>query len=256
MKIHFRTYGSNNGFDILDIFVRKYGQVSIEDSEVVVVIGGDGYLLETIHEMHSLNIKKPIYGMNNGTVGFLLNGLTEKNDLVERISSSKTITLNPIHAIVECGKEIKSIFGFNEIQLFRQSRQAANIDVTISRIGADDISMKKLACDGIIFSTAAGSTAYNRAAGGPIVPLSSNVIPLTPICAFRPMWKGALIPDNSVVAFKIIDTEKRPVSVVADSEEIRNISHVTCHLAKDHGIELLFHDSCLEKKVFAEQFIF
>lgn len=255
MKIHFTT-SDYSDVTIFETLVSKYGQSNITDADTIVCLGGDGYLLEFIHSRLSNDnlYVPPIFGINTGTVGFLLNEMIDLSEnLIEKIENSKEITLNPLYAVIkDQNNKTFCKYALNEVSLFRKSRQAAKIKVTVN--GVDRI--EEIIGDGILLSTPAGSTAYNRSAGGPIIPLGGNLLPLTPICPFRPRnWRGALLPYNSVVKFGTNEPEKRPVSVVADSFEVENAKEVVCSVAHDINIHLLFgNKNCLEEKIFSEQF--
>lgn len=254
MKLHFKASNFPERDRYLSYLNDRYNSVPLEDADYIVCLGGDGFLLESIHDIVNQNIDVdiPIYGMNMGTVGFLLNEVN-LDLIVDNIENSKKITLYPlITHIKDAYDNVITKHAFNEVSLYRQSKQAAKIGVSINFKSRID----EIIGDGILLSTPAGSTAYNRSAGGPIVPLNGNLLPLTPICPFRPRnWKGALIPFDSLVRFDIHEQEKRPVSVVADSFEIRNASCVTCNIDRQKKIHLLFNDkNCLEERIFSEQF--
>ncbi|MGB0717924.1 MAG: NAD kinase [Alphaproteobacteria bacterium] len=218
------------------------------DADVLVCIGGDGFLLETLSNAPKL----PVYGVNLGTVGFLLNPFVPEG-LVERVAHARSISIHPLEmrAVDTNGGEHK-INALNEVALFRQTRQAAQIEIEID----DTPRMEALVCDGILVCTPAGSTAYNLSAHGPILPLRSKLLGLTPISAFRPRrWRGALLPDDSKVTLRITDPTKRPVSATADSTEVRDVSEVHVRLTKNQAQTLLFDpDHHLEERIMQEQF--
>lgn len=220
--------------------------------DVIVALGGDGFMLQVMHQYMHRNI--PIYGMNCGTVGFLLN--TYSSDaLIERIATARTSVLHPLsmYARTLDGKE-KHQLAINEVSLFRQSRQAAKIRITIDHV----VRLEEIICDGILVSTPAGSTAYNFSVGGPIIPLSGNLIAMTPIGAFRPRrWRGAQLHHSASVIFEILEAEKRPVSAVADFTEIRDVVSVSIDEERSINIRVLFDpEHNLEERIINEQFIY
>tara|TARA_A100000164_G_scaffold96442_1_gene83761 strand:+ start:145 stop:912 length:768 start_codon:yes stop_codon:yes gene_type:complete len=228
----------------------NYTNYDLKRANVIVVLGGDGSILSLINNQEYL--KKKIYGMNRGTIGFLLNTFDQKN-LLDRIKDSKEFKLNPVSmTVTDINNKKYKALSLNEVSLLRQNRFAANVQVKIN----DKIKIKKLICDGILVSTPAGSTAYNLSAHGPILPLNSSLLALTPICPFRPRrWKGALIDTKSKISLKILDPINRPVSATAGQVEIRNVKYVEviCNFKK--SLKLLFDESqSLEEKIFNEQF--
>lgn len=229
---------------------KRYGNMNCSKADVIVVLGGDGFMLQTLHKYITKGV--PFYGMNCGSVGFLMNGY-EIDNLPKRLASADAVTLHPLmmHAIADNGKE-KQALAFNEVSLWRQSRQAADISITIDGIKK----MPNLVCDGVLVSTPAGSTAYNFSVHGPILPLTSNVLALTPISPFRPRrWHGAILPHHAEVIFEIQQSEKRPVSAVADFTELRHVERVSVKERTDIGLKLLFNpENNLEDRVLDEQF--
>ena len=223
---------------------------NIDNYDIAITLGGDGEMLRALHT--TKNFKTKIFGMNRGSIGFLLNEYN-KDNLVTRIINSQSVKLYPLKMTVttEDNKIIKA-HAFNEVSLLRETNQIAKIRIIID----DVIRMDSLYADGVIVSTPAGSTAYNFAAYGPIIPLNANILALTPISPFRPRrWDGALIPYKSTIKFEILEHKKRPVSAVADSSETRNIKSVEIYL--DFSIEktILFDkDNNLQEKIFEEQF--
>ncbi len=218
--------------------------------DVVVVLGGDGFMLQTMHRFIDRDV--PLYGMNCGTVGFLLNNYADQY-LYERLSNARAITLYPLTMFARCtnGKEVEAL-AINEVSLFRESRQAAKIRITVDHVPR----IQELVGDGVLVSTPAGSTAYNFSAGGPILPLSSNVLALTPIAPFRPRrWRGALLEHNASIVFDILDADKRPVSAVADFTEVRDVSVVFVSEQRKISFDLLFDpEHNLEERIRMEQF--
>ncbi|PCI34541.1 MAG: NAD kinase [Alphaproteobacteria bacterium] len=228
-----------------------YDFAPLEDADVIVALGGDGFILHLIHDI--MPHRASIFGMNRGTVGFLLNDFQE-DALIERIKISTPITLHPLRMTVETENGDRSeALAINEVSLLRQTRQTAKIRILVD----GKIRMEELVCDGILISTPAGSTAYNLSAHGPIIPMSAEILAMTPISAFRPRrWKGALLPHNSKVTFEIIDPGKRPVSAVADTREVRHVTRVSIEQDRSIKINLLFDSHhTLEERILNEQFI-
>lgn len=254
MKIYFHASETQTSKNNKERLIKKYGQAeSLKDADVVVVLGGDGTMLETLHAALRSGMDLPVYGLNCGSVGFLLNPYQE-DDLIERIKDAKETHIHPLkmQATNKDG-EVKEAIAFNEVSLMRQRRQAAKLKVTVN----DVVRLEELICDGIIVSTPAGSTAYNLSAHGPILPLSSNMLALTPISAFRPRrWNGAILPDTSCLSFEVLETDKRPVSAVADFTEVRYVKDIKVWQSKDLQQTVLFApDHNLEERMLKEQFI-
>ncbi|MDB5451165.1 MAG: kinase, partial [Phenylobacterium sp.] len=228
----------------------RYGDHSLEESEVVVALGGDGFMLEALHE--SVAVRRPIFGMNRGSVGFLMNDYAEE-DLLERINQAERAVIHPLAmtAVDAEGREHRAL-AINEVSLLRQTRQTAKLRISID----GKVRLSELSCDGALVATPAGSTAYNLSAHGPIIPLDARVLALTPISAFRPRrWRGALLAHTARVTFEILEADKRPVSAVADNFEVRDVLEV--HVAEDRDIALrMLFDAgrSLEERVLAEQF--
>jgi len=218
-------------------------------AEVCISIGGDGFLLETLE----LDPKIPVYGMNRGTVGFLLNPV-DLEGLPEKLAQARTVTIHPLEMRAKdtAGKE-HTLKALNEVALFRETRQAAQIDILVDGVPR----LETLVCDGVLVCTPAGSTAYNLSAHGPIIPLRARLLGLTPISAFRPRrWRGALLPDDSRVTFRVRDANKRPVSATAGSVEVRDVAEVQVRLTKNQPRTLLFDpDHHLEERIMQEQFL-
>ena len=233
-------------YDFVDL-KKKRGKV-----DVIVCLGGDGFILQTLHQYMHRHI--PIYGMNCGTVGFLLNEF-QPHDLHERIVNSRPSTLHPLsmYARTLDGKE-KHQLAINEVSLFRESRQAAKIRISIDHV----VRLDELTADGILVSTPAGSTAYNFSVGGPIIPLTGNLLAMTPIGPFRPRrWRGAQVHQSASIAFEILEPQKRPVSVVADFTEIRDVSSVNIDVDRSIKLTLLFDpEHNLEERILKEQFVY
>ncbi|MBR4126373.1 MAG: NAD kinase [Alphaproteobacteria bacterium] len=230
---------------------RIYGCSSMTKADVFVVLGGDGFMLQTLHGHIEKGV--PFYGMNRGSVGFLMNKYQE-NDLSDRLETAGLVTLHPLvmEAFAINGKHKKAL-AFNEVSLWRQSRQTADISISVDGVQK----LADLICDGVLVSTPAGSTAYNFSAHGPILPLTSNVLALTPISPFRPRrWQGAILPRHATVSFDVLQGEKRPVSAVADFTEMRNVVKVTVKEDETIGLNLLFDpERNLADRVLDEQFL-
>ena len=230
----------------------RYGNHVDDAADVVVALGGDGLMLETLHRMMARGDTRPVYGMNCGSVGFLMNGLGE-DELPERLGRAQAAILHPLrmHAVTQTGA-VEEALALNEVSLLRQLRQAAKIRITVD----GRVRLQELVCDGVLVSTPAGSTAYNLSAHGPIVPLSANLLPLTPISAFRPRrWRGALLPSTVDVLFEVLEQEKRPVAAVADFTEVRDVASVALSEDREVVVTVLFDpDQGLSERIIAEQF--
>jgi len=227
-----------------------YGKLTPAEADVIVALGGDGFMLQTLHR--HLALGKPVFGMKAGTVGFLMN-LFRPEELAERIACARPTLLRPLEmqAVTEAGITT-DLLAFNEVSLLRQTKQAAKIRVNLN--GAPKID--ELVCDGVLVSTAAGSTAYNLSAHGPILPLGSAVLALTPIAAFRPRrWRGAILRADTEVRFEVLDHYKRPVSATADASEVRDVVEVTIRESRERTVTLLFDpEHNLEDRILNEQF--
>ncbi|MBL8712668.1 MAG: NAD kinase [Alphaproteobacteria bacterium] len=228
-----------------------YGHTPMEDADVIVALGGDGSMLRALHE--GLRLKKPVYGMNRGSVGFLLNEYSDKN-LMQRLERAQVVKLNPLRMkVTTMNGGSQDALAINEVSLLRETRQAAKLKVTIDGV----VRLDELICDGIIFSTPAGSTAYNLSAHGPIIPLSAGILALTPISAFRPRrWRGALLPQSARLKLTIMEARNRPVSAVADFTEIRDVETVEVWQDTSVEISLLFDPEMnLDERMIKEQFM-
>ena len=230
--------------------IARYGECRLTEAAAVVALGGDGFMLETIHQVLALDV--PVYGMNRGSVGFLMNSYSE-DDLAGRLSRAQAAELHPLrmHSITASGALVEAL-AFNEVSLLRQLRQASKIRILID----GRVRLEELSCDGVLISTPAGSTAYNLSAHGPIVPLSANLLPLTPISAFRPRrWRGALLPSTADVLFEVLETDKRPTAAVADFTEVRDVVSVAVSEDRSVTVTVLFDpDQGLSERIIAEQF--
>lgn len=229
----------------------RYGHVPADRADVIVAVGGDGFMLQVLHAYMDLGL--PVYGVNRGSVGFLMNEFGD-NDLLERLQSAERTTVTPLrmraHGVDGSMTEALAI---NEVSLLRETRQAAKLRILVD--GRERL--PELICDGAIIATPAGSTAYNLSAHGPIIPITSELLALTPISAFRPRrWRGALLPKHVEVAFEILEARKRPVSAVADFHEVRDVARVEVASAEDKALTLLFDGGhSLEERLMREQFI-
>ena len=230
----------------------RYGDASPEKADAIVALGGDGLMLQTLHA-HMQNAI-PIYGMNRGSVGFLMNEYAE-DGLKERLSNAKINIIHPLKMdVLDCDGVKHKALAINEASLFRQTYQAAKLRIAVD----DTVRMEELICDGVLVSTPAGSTAYNLSAHGPILPINAPLLALTPISPFRPRsWRGALLPNKAKVAIEVLEADKRPVSAVADHTEFRSVARVD--VAEEAEIDLLMMfdpGHALEDRILAEQFRF
>ena len=228
----------------------RFGNVPEEEAHVIVALGGDGFMLQTLHRTQSLDV--PVYGMNRGTVGFLMNEYSE-DDLSERLDAAVEEVINPLSMRAKCvdGSDYRAL-AINEVSLLRAGPQAAQLKITID----GHTRLKELVCDGALLATPAGSTAYNYSAHGPILPIGSDVLALTAVAAFRPRrWRGALLPKTSKVRFDVIDPEKRPVMADADSRCVENVLWVEIQSEPSICHRLLFDPGHgLEERLIREQF--
>lgn len=230
----------------------RYGSVDPDQADVIVALGGDGLMLQTLHRYMDTGI--PIYGMNRGSVGFLMNEYSGE-DLRERLNKAEQTEIHPLRMrATDTGGGEHEALAINEVSLFRQTHQAARLRISID----GRVRMEELICDGVLVATPAGSTAYNLSVDGPILPISSPLLALTPISAFRPRrWRGALLPRAAKVLIEVLESDKRPVSAVADHTEFRNVTEV--HVSEDSQtcINLLFDEGhSLEERVIREQFVY
>ena len=249
-KITFLASDAEKAQQALKRLTARYGTLPVEAADIIVALGGDGFMLESLHRYTAVG--RPIYGMQRGSVGFLMNEYRE-SDLPKRVAHAKGYKLHPLRmkARTLSGGHTEAL-AINEVSLLRETRQAAKI-----RISVDDVvRLDCLVCDGILVATPAGSTAYNLSAHGPIVPLGAPLLALTPICAFRPRrWRGALLPHLAKVRFEILEAEKRPVSAVADYTEVRDVAEVEVVEDRKASLTLLFDpEHNLEERILKEQF--
>jgi NAD+ kinase len=250
-KIHFVASQIDGAQAAMQSLQQKYGQHDRQDADVIVALGGDGFMLRTLHRF--LPEKVPVYGMKMGKVGFLMNRFGE-DSLFDRLNSADVVELKPLCmiAMTEAGNEAKSL-AINEVALLRQLNQAAHIRILVN--GSEKV--EDLVCDGVLVATAAGSTAYNLSAHGPILPLGTEALALTPISPFRPRrWRGAVLPSSARIRFEILDHYKRPVSATADAEEIRNVISVDVFEDQEVTLKLMFDpEHSLEQRILDEQFL-
>jgi len=249
-KIAFMASTAPEAQTALESLVRLYGQHAPEEADVVVALGGDGLMLQTMHRL--MGTAKPIYGMNRGSVGFLLNEFREEN-LPERIAAAERSVIHPLAMRAhDLDGNVHEAPAINEVSLLRQTAQAAKLSIAVD----GRIRLEELVADGVLVSTPAGSTAYNFSANGPILPLNATLLAVTPISAFRPRrWRGALIPDKASILIEVREAEKRPVHAVADHIEFRNIGRV--EITMDHDVDLvLLHDTGhgWDERILSEQF--
>ena len=231
---------------------RRYHWAEERDAELLVALGGDGFMLHTLHQMLDGGEVRPVFGMNRGTVGFLMNEW-RIDRLADRIAAAKPIKVAPLTMTAHTihGDEWTHA-AINEVSLLRETRQAAKIEVLVN----GRVAMPELVCDGVLVATPAGSTAYNLSARGPILPLNAKMLALTPIAPFRPRrWSGAILPDDTRVCFKVLDPENRLVSAVADQFEVRDVAQVEVSLDRERSMTLLFDpEHALDERIAMEQF--
>lgn len=250
-KIHFVASQVEEADAAMAVLQGKYGQHELEQADVIVALGGDGFMLRTLHRFLPAGL--PVYGMKLGNVGFLMNRFRE-DDLRNRLAEADVVELNPLCmiAVTEAGNESRSL-AINEVSLLRQLNQAAHIRILVN----GSVKVEDLVCDGVLVSTAAGSSAYNLSVQGPILPLGSEALALTPISPFRPRrWRGAVLPSSARIRFEVLDNYKRPVSATADAQEIRNVISVDVFEEKNVTLKLMFDpDHSLEQRILDEQFL-
>ncbi|MGE4481847.1 NAD kinase [Acidocella sp.] len=250
MKLAFIAAQTASAASAKQRLIARYGDYPVKEAKAIVALGGDGLMLECLHQV--LGGSLPVYGMNCGSVGFMMNEYNEA-DLPERIKHALSSVLHPLrmHAVTASGV-VEEAMALNEVSLLREGRQAAKIRISVDHRER----LKELICDGVLISTPAGSTAYNLSAHGPIVPLSANLLPLTPISAFRPRrWRGALLPSTVDVLFEVLEPDKRPVAAVADFTEVRDVISVAVNEDRNLGATVLFDpDRALSERIITEQF--
>jgi len=249
-KIAFVAAKQPEAQEALKVLAHRYGNVATDQADVIVALGGDGFMLESLHG--AIGSGTPIYGMNRGTIGFLMNEYRD-DDLPERIARAQSVGLRPLKMTATgVDGSTTTALAINEVSLLRESRMAAKIRIFIDGVARLD----EMICDGVLVATPAGSTAYNLSAHGPIIPMGANLLALTPISAFRPRrWRGALLPRKAEIAFEILQPELRPVSATADYTEVRDVKRVEIHQDHSHRLELLFDpEHNLEERILKEQF--
>jgi NAD+ kinase len=250
MKFFFNSSDTKDALLAKEKFINEYGQHDVENADIIIPIGGDGFLLRNLHDYNQLNI--PFFGINYGSIGFLMNQQGDKN-LKRIIEFSKETILYPLQMkAIGVNNDSFSSIAYNEVSIMRQTHQAAKINIKINDIER----MKELICDGVLVSTAAGSTAYNLSAQGSIIPLDSNLLALTPISSFRPRrWRGALLQKKTKIIFNVINFKKRPASVTADNSEFRDIQSVEIKSSDKNSCKILFDSiDSIEEKILNEQF--
>ncbi len=231
--------------------IGRYGNVVPEDADVIVALGGDGFMLQILHDTQA--VPAPVYGMNRGTVGFLMNTYSE-SDLPERLAAAEEEKLNPLAMRATCVDDsVHEALAINEVSMLRAGPQAAKLRIKID----GRLRMEELVCDGALISTPAGSTAYNYSAHGPILPIGSDVLALTAIAPFRPRrWRGALVPKLATVTFEVLESHKRPVMAHADSRSIENVAAVEIRSDESIAHRILFDPGHgLEERLIREQFV-
>ena len=250
-KIAFLADKTEDAQNALSILSKRYGCHSVESAETIVALGGDGFMLSILHNSQFMAL--PVYGMNRGTVGFLMNEFSEDN-LIERLTQAEAADINPLRMQAMCldGSKVDAL-AINEVSLLRAGPQAAKLKITVD----DKVRMEELVCDGALVSTPAGSTAYNYSSHGPILPIQSDVLALTAISAFRPRrWRGALLPKTAKVRFDVLDPEKLPVMADADSRLSTQVLSVEISSDKHARHRILFDPGHgLEERLIREQFV-
>ena len=249
-KICFVTNNTATANDAADRLRRRYGSSDIDNADFVVALGGDGLMLQTLHRVMGRDI--PTYGMNFGSIGFMMNEFSE-NGLEERLAAAQRTDIYPLSmTVLSATGEMRSALALNEVSLFRSTYQAAKLQIIVD----GETRLDELICDGALLATPAGSTAYNLSAHGPILPIEAQLLALTPISPFRPRrWRGAILSNRAVVKFVTREAEKRPVSAVADNVEFQNVQEVTVREDRSKRVTLLFDPgTSLEERVLSEQF--
>lgn len=234
----------------LEELVRLYGNSRVEDADVIVALGGDGFMLQTLHE--TMHHDQRVYGMNRGSVGFLMNDYRSE-DLRQRVAVAVENELHPLQMTAVDSDGVTTVaLAINEVYLFRQSYQASKLRVEVD----GKVRLDELICDGLMIATPAGSTAYNLSAHGPILPLEAPLLAMTPVSAFRPRrWRGALLPNRVTVDIEILEPEKRPVNAVADNAEVKSVRHIrVCQMNDVSGRILSDPDHSWSDRILAEQF--
>lgn len=251
-KLAFQASNKREAQDARKALIAQYGDHDAADADVIISLGGDGFMLNTLRRNMTL-IRRglPVYGMNQGTIGFLMNAYSV-DDLHTRLAKAEVATIHPLKMTANGPGGTYEALAINEVSLLRQTRQTAHIQIEID----GRIRLERLIADGVLVATSAGSTAYNLSAHGPVVPLGAEILALTPISAFRPRrWRGALLKTNAKVDFTVMDPDKRPVSATADDQEFRNITQVSVEQDKSIALNLMFDEGrALDEKILQEQF--
>ncbi|WP_347139713.1 NAD kinase [Paracoccus sp. SSK6] len=250
-RIHFTASESEIAQEALAMLSNRYGTVDLDRAQVVVALGGDGFMLQTLHAIQDRDL--PVYGMNRGTVGFLMNAYSE-GGLLERLSAAEETVINPLRMrAIRADGSVHEALAINEVSMLREGPQAAKLRVHVD----GKMRMEELVCDGVLIATPAGSTAYNYSAHGPILPINSEVLALTAIAPFRPRrWRGALLPKGANVEVEVLTPERRPVMADADSRFVRHVVRVQIRSAQDVRHRLLFdRGHGLEERLLREQFV-
>ncbi|MBO6920453.1 MAG: NAD kinase [Rhizobiaceae bacterium] len=252
MKIAFQASSADHAQEAIKHLAALYGNVALEDADVIVALGGDGFMLQMLHD--EMNTGRLVYGMNRGTIGFLMNDYDDKN-LIERIDAAVENIIHPLEmkAVNAHGDEFTAL-AINEVSLLRQSYQAAKIKVYVD----NKPRLEALICDGVMVATPAGSTAYNLSAHGPILPLDARLLAMTPVSPFRPRrWRGALLQDTAKVKFEIVEPNKRPVNAVADHLEVKSVTSVEICQSENNTTRILTDSShSWNDRILAEQFAY
>ena len=251
MKFHFIASENPEAKDALKVLIKRYNQTKLELSDVIIAIGGDGMLLKALR--NSIEKNKPVFGLNKGNVGFLMNELSFDH-LENRIQTARKVKMHPLFMSAhKINGNIFTELAVNEVSILRQTHQAAHLKITVDKKER----LNELVCDGILVSTPIGSTAYNLSARGPIIPLNANILALTPISSFRPRrWRGALLPQRVKIRIEVLNFDTRPVSATADNVEARDIKYIEISTDKTKKLTIL-HDSdhSLDERIMKEQFL-
>ena len=251
MKFHFIASENPEAKEALKVLIKRYDQTKLELSDVIIAIGGDGMLLKALR--NSIEKNKPVFGLNKGNVGFLMNELSFDN-LENRIQTARKVKMHPLFMSAhKINGNIFTELAVNEVSILRQTHQAAHLKITVDKKER----LNELVCDGILVSTPIGSTAYNLSARGPIIPLNANILALTPISSFRPRrWRGALLPQRVKIRIEVLNFDTRPVSATADNVESRDIKYIEISTDKTKKLTIL-HDSdhSLDERIMKEQFL-
>ncbi len=251
MKFHFIASENPEAKEVLKVLIKRYDQTKLDLSDVIIAIGGDGMLLKALR--NSIEKNKPVFGLNKGNVGFLMNELSFDN-LENRIQTARKVKMHPLFMSAhKINGNIFTELAVNEVSILRQTHQAAHLKITVDKKER----LNELVCDGILVSTPIGSTAYNLSARGPIIPLNANILALTPISSFRPRrWRGALLPQRVKIRIEVLNFDTRPVSATADNIEARDIKYIEISTDKTKKLTIL-HDSdhSLDERIMKEQFL-